>query len=185
MTTTPSDSTKPAGGRRGGHRSRRTKARKAALDVLFESDLRGVDPLDTLEAYRTTPEFAAVNEGASRVVRDYTEDLVRGVDTHRASIDQRLSAALDDGWTLERMPRVDRALARIAVFEMDHGDVPARVAIAEALVLAGELSTDESPAFLNGVLSAVARTEPLDEVTVLHVHDREAHPGASGEEPQA
>lgn len=146
--------------RRAGHWSRRTKARKAALDVLFQSDLRGMDPLVILE-----------QDPAS--LRDYTAELVRGVCAHQPDIDERISAGLDEGWTLQRMPRVDRALSRIAVYEMDHGGIAPRVAIAEALVLAGELSTDESPAFLNGVLSQLARTAPLDEAAVADIHDDE------------
>lgn len=132
------------------HLSTRSKARKRALDILFESDLRGTDPLQTL-AVRT--------ELAEPPVRDYTSELVRGVIEHEPEIDQRISASLASGWSLERMPRVDRAAARIAVFEIDHGPVPDEVAVAEAVALVGDLSTDESPDFLNGLLGAVLRAK--------------------------
>ena len=122
----------------------RTKARKAALDVLFAADLRGLSPLDAL---------AQATDGD---VRDYTEQLVRGVAEHLTDIDARIASRLSDGWTVPRMPRVDRCLARIAVYEFAYGGVPAQVAIEQAVALAGALSTDESPAFLNGVLGGVA-----------------------------
>ncbi|MGL5405530.1 MAG: transcription antitermination factor NusB [Propionibacteriaceae bacterium] len=131
------------------HLSTRAKARKRAVDILFESDLRDVELLETLSA-RTAD--------ADPPVRDYTTYLVTGVVQHLLAIDQRISECLVQDWTLERMPRVDRAIARIAVFEIDHTDLPQAVAIAEATQLATELSTDDSPAFLNGVLGKVADT---------------------------
>lgn len=143
------------------HFSTRTKARKAALDVLFEADVRAEPPLAILHDHVLQAEVP---------LREYTADLVEGVVAHQREIDARLSEALDNGWSLERMPRVDRALARIAVYEIDHGGIAAKVAIAEALVLAGELSTDESPSFLNGVLAAVVRAPLMDEAQVEAVH---------------
>jgi N utilization substance protein B len=127
--------------------STRTKARKRALDILFESELRDADPIATLEE-RT----AAGNPP----VRDYTAELVHGVVDHAGEIDARISACLAAGWSLPRIPRVDRNALRIAVFELDYGEVPDAVAVAEAVQLVSELSTDESPAFVNGVLRAVA-----------------------------
>jgi N utilization substance protein B len=126
--------------------SARGKARKRALDILFEADLRGGDPVATL-----TERTAA----ADPPVREYTSVLVRGVVEHRADIDSRIAGALREGWTLDRMPRVDRNLARIAVFEAAFGGLPPQVAVSEAVGLASTLSTDESPAFLNGVLTRV------------------------------
>lgn len=146
------------------HFSARTKARKRALDILFESDLRGTNPLATLGE--------RISE-ADPPVRDYTSELVEGVVEHRHAIDQRLVGSLDPAWSLDRMPRVDRALARLALYEIDHAGVPPRVAIAEALLLAGELSTDDSPSFLNGVLSAVAKQPLMDEDEVARVHAEE------------
>lgn len=130
--------------------SARSKARKRALDILFESDLRGVDAQATL-VERTAD--------ADPPVRDYTRTLVEGVRTHGPEIDERLVACIDPGWSLERMPRVDRITLRLAVLEIDHLDVPDGVAISEALALVGQLSTDESPNFVNGVLGKVAATK--------------------------
>jgi N utilization substance protein B len=130
-----------------GHSSSRSKARKRALDILFEAELRGTDPVATLEE-RTA--------AADPPIRDYTTTLVRGVSAHASEIDARISTCLAAGWSLERMPLVDRNALRIAVFEIDYGEMPDSVAISEAVRLVSELSTDESPAFLNGVLRAVA-----------------------------
>src|SRR4029450_5506087 len=130
---------------RRGRGSSRSRARKRALDILFEAELRGVDPVATLE------ERAAA---ADPPVREYTTKLARGVVARASGIDARISACLAQGWTLPRMPRVDRNVLRIAVYEIDYGDVPDVVAVAEAVQLVAELSTDESPAFVNGVLGA-------------------------------
>ena len=132
---------------RRGRGSSRSKARKRALDILFEAELRGIDPVATLE------ERAAA---ADPPVREYTTKLVRGVVAHASEIDARISACLAPGWTLPRMPRVDRNVLRIAVFEIDYGEVPDAVAVSEAVQLVSELSTEDSPAFVNGVLRTVA-----------------------------
>ena len=133
--------------------STRAKARKRALDILFEAELRGDDPLETL---------AARIERAEPPVREYTAELVRGVVRHRTEVDRRIAACMARGWTVERMPRVDRTAARIAVYEIDFTDVPEAVAGAEAGALVTELSTDESPGYLNGLLSAVLATKTPD-----------------------
>lgn len=130
--------------------SSRSKARKRALDILFEAELREADPVATLE------ERAAA---ADPPVREYTAKLVRGVDAHSSEIDARISACLAAGWSLPRIPRVDRNALRIAVFEIDYGEVPDAVAISEAVQLVSELSTDDSSAFVNGVLRAVAASK--------------------------
>jgi transcription antitermination protein NusB len=132
---------------RRGRSSSRSKARKRALDILFEAELRGADPIATLE------ERAAA---ADPPVRAYTMQLVRGVVAHASDIDARVSACLASGWSLPRIPRVDRNVLRIAVFEIDYGEVPDAVAVSEAVQLVSELSTEDSPAFVNGVLRAVA-----------------------------
>ena len=106
--------------------STRTKARKRALDILFESELRDADPIATLEE-RTA--------AANPPVRDYTAELVRGVVDHGGEIDARISACLAAGWSLPRIPRVDRNALRIAVFELDYGEVPDAVAVTEAVQL--------------------------------------------------
>jgi transcription antitermination protein NusB len=130
--------------------SSRSKARKRALDILFEAELREADAVATLE------ERAAA---ADPPVRGYTAKLVRGVDAHSSEIDARISACLAAGWSLPRIPRVDRNALRIAVYEIDYGEVPDAVAISEAVQLVSELSTDDSSAFVNGVLRAVAASK--------------------------
>jgi transcription antitermination protein NusB len=129
----------------------RSKARKRALEILFEADLRGVPVLDLL-AERTAL--------GSRPVSAYAADLVRGVAAHAARIDE-LIAAHAEGWALERMPAVDRNVLRIGVYELLWApDVPDGVAISEAVLLAGDLSTDASPAFVNGLLARIAELKP-------------------------
>jgi N utilization substance protein B len=128
--------------------SARSKARKRALDVLYESELRGVDAVATLaERIRL----------AEPPVNDYTVELVEGVQEHRPRIDEIL-AQYAEGWTVDRMPDVDRAVLRLGVYELLwREDVPDAVAIDEAVELAKTLSTDESPRFVNGVLGRVLK----------------------------
>jgi N utilization substance protein B len=129
----------------------RTKARKRALDVLYASDLRAENPVDALER------AIADGEGPSN---DYTATLVRGVVEHQARIDELL-ATYAQGWTLERMPAVDRNVLRLGVFEVLYvDDVPDAVAVSEAMNLVRDLSTDESPTFVNGVLGNIVRNKP-------------------------
>jgi transcription antitermination protein NusB len=128
----------------------RSKARKRALDVLFASELRGEDPVTALER--------AVAEGEGPT-NDYTEFLVRGVAEHRERIDELLST-YSQGWTLARMPAVDRNVLRIGAYEvMWVDDVPDPVAVTEAVALVRDLSTDESPGFVNGVLGTLLRNK--------------------------
>lgn len=130
--------------------SSRTKARKRALDILFEADLRQADPLAVLAAHVDLDEPP---------VRPFTSELVEGVVANLASLDRLIATHLSAGWTLQRMPRVDRNLARIAAYELVHTDVSPPVAVAESVALAEELSTDDSPGFLNGVLRAIAERQ--------------------------
>jgi transcription antitermination protein NusB len=131
--------------------SARTKARKRALDVLFESEARDVSASDLLEE-RTRLADPPVNE--------YTATLVRGVQEHLARIDDLL-ATYAEGWSLARMPAVDRNALRLGIFEVLYADdVPDAVAVSEALALVRDLSTDESPAFVNGVLGNIVRDKP-------------------------
>lgn len=128
----------------------RTKARKRALDILFASELRREDPVEALDR--------AVAEGEGPT-NPYTGDLVRGVQDHRARIDELLSE-YSTGWSLERMPAVDRNVLRIGLYEMLWvDDVPDPVAVTEAMALVRELSTDESPQFVNGVLGSLLRNK--------------------------
>lgn len=133
------------------HYGAQTKARKVALDLLFAADQRGQSPLETLRQARQDGEVT---------LRDLTVTLVEGVCSHLGALDARISEYITGSWSLERMPSVDRCLARIAVFEIDHTDVPNPTAISEAVRLAGDLSTDASPGFLNGLLRAIAATPP-------------------------
>ena len=129
----------------------RSKARKRALDILFEAELRGVPVLDLL-AERITL--------GSPPVAPYAADLVRGVTVHAARIDELLSQYAQ-GWTLDRMPAVDRNVLRIGVYELLWAqDVPDAVAISEAVLLAQDLSTEASPAFVNGLLARIAELKP-------------------------
>jgi N utilization substance protein B len=131
--------------------SARSKARKRALDVLYEAELRAVDPVATL---------ADRIKLAEPPVNDYTIELVEGVQDHRARIDAIL-AEYAEGWTVDRMPDVDRAVLRLGVYELLwRADVPDAVAIDEAVELAKTLSTDESPRFVNGVLGRVVKDRP-------------------------
>lgn len=128
--------------------STRSKARKRALDILFEAELRGADVVWTL-GERTAD--------ADPPVRDFTTELVEGVHRHAQGINHRISDALASGWTLERLPRVDRIALRIAVFELDElGTAPA-IVVSEAVALVSDLSTDDSPSFVNGVLGTIIR----------------------------
>jgi transcription antitermination protein NusB len=128
----------------------RSKARKRAVDLLYEADLRGDDPVTTL----------AERVGmADPPINDYTIELVEGVTARRREIDQMLSD-YSEGWTLERMPDVDRAVLRVGLYELLWSpDIPDAVAIDEAVELAKALSTDDSPKFVNGILGRVLRDQ--------------------------
>lgn len=129
----------------------RTKYRKRALDILFESEARG------LPADGTLADRLEINDPP---VNPYTVSLVEGVAANVVQIDELLEEH-SVGWSLDRMPAVDRNLLRIAVFEILHvDDVPDPVAISEAVELATELSTDESPRFVNGLLSKISTVKP-------------------------
>lgn len=131
--------------------SARSKARKRALDVIFAAEARGKGADELLA------EQLADGDGPSN---EYTAVLVRGVAEHRAHLDEVIGRYAE-GWSLDRMPAVDRNVLRIAIEEILYvEDVPDAVAISEALTLVRDLSTDESPAFVNGVLGQIARDKP-------------------------
>ena len=128
----------------------RSKARKRAVDVLYEADLRGRPPLDLLRE-RIADESPPVPDHAVR--------LVEGVAEHAGRIDELIEAHTRD-WSLDRLPDVDRAILRMAVYELLWvDDVPDAVVIDEAVELAKALSTDDSPAYVNGVLGAIVASE--------------------------
>nr|WP_237690255.1 transcription antitermination factor NusB [Nocardioides panacisoli] len=129
----------------------RSKARKRALDLLYAADLRGETGEEALA--RVTDDDAAPHN-------PYTAELVRGVSEHLERIDDVLRQ-FAQGWSLARMATVDRNVLRLGVFELLYvEDVPDHVAITEAMALVKDLSTDESPQFVNGVLGAIEREKP-------------------------
>jgi N utilization substance protein B len=134
----------------------RHQARKRAVDLLFEAEARGLTPGEVAEGR------GVLAQGDSEVsqLNPYTVTVARGVTEHSAHIDDLISAHLQ-GWTLERLPAVDRAILRVAVWELLHADdVPGPVAVDEAVELAKTLSTDDSPGFVNGVLGQVMLVTP-------------------------
>ena len=128
----------------------RSKARKRAVDVLYEADIRSGDRLTLLRerlADETPP------------VPDHTVRLVEGVAEHAVRIDELIDTHASN-WSIDRLPDVDRAILRMAVFELLWvDDVPDAVVIDEAVELAKALSTDDSPAYVNGVLGAILAAE--------------------------
>ena len=131
----------------------RSKARKRAVDILFEAEQRGLNARDLLAERLAKP----VTEAP---LNQYTADLVEGVVSHWTAINELL-ATYSQGWTVERMPSVDRAILRLGAFEVLYSDdVPEGVAIAEAVDLATSLSTDDSPKFVNGLLARLAEVKP-------------------------
>lgn len=134
--------------------SARSKARKRALDILFQADVRG----DTVSATLAVEANRAASEPAREASWLYAREIVDGVIDHHDDIDEQIATHSRD-WKIERMPAVDRALLRMGVWEILYNDeVPTAVAIDEAVELAKEFSTDDSGAFVHGVLARVART---------------------------
>ncbi|QTV80856.1 transcription antitermination factor NusB [Microbacterium sp. NIBRBAC000506063] len=134
--------------------SARSKARKRALDILFQSDVRGDEVAVTLAAEAKR----AAGEPAREASWLYAREIVDGVIDHRDDIDEQISTHSRD-WKLDRMPAVDRAVLRIGVWELLFNDqVPPAVAIDEAVELAKEFSTDDSGAFVHGVLARISRS---------------------------
>jgi N utilization substance protein B len=131
--------------------SARGKARNRALDVLFEAEQRSVSPFDVLRARR---------EKTDQIVNPYTVEIIEGVVSLQPAIDEFLET-YSQGWTLERMPSVDRIILRIGTWELLYNDdVPDGVAVSEAVALAKTLSTDESPSFVNGLLGRLQQLKP-------------------------
>jgi N utilization substance protein B len=131
--------------------SARGKARNRALDVLFEAEQRSVSPFDVLRARR---------EKTDQIVNPYTVEIIEGVVSLQPAIDEFLET-YSQGWTLERMPSVDRIILRIGTWDLLYNDdVPDGVAVSEAVALAKTLSTDESPSFINGLLGRLQQLKP-------------------------
>ncbi|MGZ0710857.1 transcription antitermination factor NusB (plasmid) [Coraliomargarita sp. W4R53] len=134
--------------------SARSKARKRALDILFQADVRGVALAEML----ATEAKRAASEPAREASWLYAREIVDGVVDNRDAIDEQITTFAKD-WTLDRMPAVDRAVLRIGVWEILYNDaVPTAVAIDEAVELAKEFSTDEAGSFVHGVLARIARS---------------------------
>ena len=131
--------------------SARSKARKAALDLLFETDIRGTSAVETLSTRDV------VEEGPdARPIRDYTRELVLGVSENSRKIDELISTYAQ-GWDMDRLPTVDRNILRIGIYEILWSqNIPDGVAIDESLILAKELSTDGSASFIHGVLGRIS-----------------------------
>jgi len=131
--------------------SARGKARTRALEVLFEAEQRSASAFEVLKARR---------EKTDLVVNPYTVDIVEGVVAMQPAIDEFLQTYAQ-GWTLERMPSVDRIILRIGAWELLYNDdVPDSVAVSEAVALAKTMSTDKSPAFINGLLGRLQQLKP-------------------------
>jgi len=129
--------------------SARSKGRKRALDILYESDIKGVNPLWLVKERTTTTDEIA----------SFASELVEGYGAQAAEIDALIDSHAKN-WDLDRLASVDRNILRIAVFEIMHSEsrsVPTSVAIDEALELASTLSTDDSPKYIHGILSAIAK----------------------------
>lgn len=134
----------------------RHQARKRAVDLLFEAEVRGISAAEVVDTR------AALAEAKPDIARlhPYTAAVARGFSEHAAHIDDLITAHLR-GWTLDRLPAVDRAILRVSVWELLHAaDVPEPVVVDEAVQLAKELSTDDSPGFVNGVLGQVMLVTP-------------------------
>ncbi|MDR1851857.1 MAG: transcription antitermination protein NusB [Propionibacteriaceae bacterium] len=127
--------------------STRHKARKRAVEVAYSADLMERPLLK---------EFARLNEAAENPPRLYTQELIYGLAEHLPEVDEALETALEpSGWTLPRLSHLDKAIARVACYEIKFGHLAKPVAISQAVRLADELSSDNSAAFLNGVLAAI------------------------------
>ncbi|WP_460867014.1 transcription antitermination factor NusB [Rhodococcus aerolatus] len=134
----------------------RRKARRRAVDLLFEAETRGVDPVEIAHERVTM----SAGDPSVAPVNDYTVVLVSGVRDEGARLDDVIAENLRE-WTLDRLPAVDRAVLRVAAWELLHADdVPPAVAVDEAVELARDLSTDDSPRFVNGVLGQLVLLAP-------------------------
>lgn len=135
--------------------SARAKARKRAVDAVFAADIRKIDPSLLLD---DVAELSADRQNQDKIF-DYARQIVQGVVDHNEEIDDLLET-YSQGWALDRMPTLDRAILRVAVWEILYNDeVPDAVAVNEAVELAKELSTDDSGSFVNGLLNKIAGTK--------------------------
>ncbi len=131
--------------------SARSKARKQALDLLYEADIRGSSALELLQSRDV------IEDGPdARPIRDFTKELISGISTNSRKIDE-LITTYAQGWDMDRLPAVDRNILRLAIYEIVWcADLADGIAIDEALTLAKELSTDESAGYIHGVLGKIS-----------------------------
>ena len=130
--------------------SARRKARKRALDFLYEADIRSASPLELLGS-RAASELSQ---------SEYVVELLTGVETNKSKIDD-LITTYAQGWDMDRMPAIDRNILRIALFEiLFKSDLDDQVAASEAVEIAGELSTDDSAQYINGILGRIIILKP-------------------------
>lgn len=155
--------------------SGRHQARKRAVELLFEAEARGISPAEAAESRMS---LAEDNADVSPL-NPYTMTVVRGVTEHATHVDELIAAHLQ-GWTIERLPAVDRAVLRVAVWELLHADdVPEPVAVDEAVELAKSLSTDESPGFVNGVLGQIMLVTPQIRAAAAAVSQQTPEPNTA------
>lgn len=149
----------------------RHKARRRAIDLLFEAEAKDVSPAELVAERR---ELVRTDESVGQI-HPYTARVVDGLVADEAQIDAVISSHLK-GWTLQRLPAVDRAILRLATWELFNAtDVDPIVVVDEAVELAKELSTDDSPAFVNGVLQTIADLAPQVRAAQAAGSDRDNH----------
>lgn len=135
-------------------RGARYRARRRAVDLLFEAEQRGVDPVRLIDERL---ELARDADSGVAPIADYAEEIVRGVALEIDGIDSTIASYLSAEWPMRRLPAVDRAILRVGTWELFHNpDVPPRVAVVEGVELASEYSTDVAPPYINAVLDAEA-----------------------------
>ncbi|CAB4330223.1 MAG: transcription antitermination factor NusB [Actinobacteria bacterium] len=131
--------------------SARSKARKQALDLLYEADIRGASALDLLQSRDVGEEGPD-----ARPIREFTKELISGISANTRKIDE-LITTYAQGWDMDRLPAVDRNILRLAIYEIVWStELADGIAIDEALTLAKELSTDESAGYIHGVLGKIS-----------------------------
>lgn len=151
----------------------RYKARRRAVDILFEAEFRDIDPVEIVED-RT--ELARDESNQVKQVPEYTARIVPGVASSLDEIDRAIASHLSSTWRLERLPAVDRAVLRVSAWELLYNtEVPSRVALKEGIQLASEYSHDKAPGYVNAVLDGIAREKRLaDEASAAEKAEQDA-----------
>lgn len=131
----------------------RYKARRRAVDILFEAEFRDIDPVEIVEE-----RISLSKDSANQVkpVPEYTQQIVPGVATNLDALDEAIALHLSSDWQLDRLPAVDRAVLRVAAWELKfNDDVPPQVAVVEGVELASEYSHDKAPSYIHAVLDGI------------------------------